>query len=260
MRPRVRLANLLLDLGRSIITLAPMVMRPDDLVAFGAESYSRPEEVAHWSSAEVLSPGLDPLENSLLEQVPVNSGQLLVLGVGGGRDAIALARLGFDVTGVDFLDVMVQTAVENAARQGVRLKGVVQEISELEMPENSYDLVWIARLMYSSVPTRKRRVKMLNRFHHALKPGGYFICTFHCDQGRRFTPWKELAKKCFALLTLGNRWYEPGDGLWSNAEFLHGFTSEAEISGEFAAGGFEVVYLNFPEKEFGGGAVLRVKK
>lgn len=83
---------------------------------------------------------------------------------------------------------------------------------------------------------------------------------FHCEKERKFTPWKELAKKIFALLTLGNRWYEPGDGLWLNAEFLHSFISEAEISGEFAAGGFEVVYLHFSEKEFSGGAVLRVKK
>jgi hypothetical protein len=46
---------------------------------------------------------------------------------------------------------------------------------------------------------------MLHRIHHALKPGGYFIGTFHCHKGRRLTPWKELAKKTFALLTLGDR-------------------------------------------------------
>ena len=128
------------------------------------------------------------------------------------------------------------------------------------MPENSYDLVWLSHRMYSSVPTRSRRLQMLRRIHHALKPGGSFMCPFVCKKGRRFPPWKELAKKIFAHLTLGNLWYESGDTLWANQEFIHIFTSEAELSGEFAAGGFEVVYLNFPETELDGGAVLRARK
>jgi SAM-dependent methyltransferase len=130
-----------------------------------------------------------------------------------GRSIIALARLGFEVTGVDFLAAMVQNAVENAAREGLRLKGLVQEFSQLEMPENSYDLMWLSDRMYSSLPTRPRRLQMLRRIHHALKPGRYFICTFYSDKERKFTPWKELAKKIFALLTLGNLRYEQGDVL-----------------------------------------------
>jgi SAM-dependent methyltransferase len=260
MRPRVRLANLLLDIGRSIITLAPMVMRPDDMVAFGAGSYAKPDELEHWSTKEVLNKGLFPLETALLEKVPVKSGDLLIMGVGGGREAIALAPLGFEVTGVDFLPAMVKNAVKNAAREGIRLKGLVQEFSALEMPENSYNLVWFSNRMYSCVPTRERRVRMLKRLHHALKPGGCFVCMFHCEKGRKFNPRKELTKKIFAIVTQGNLWYEPGDVLWANAEFLHGFSSEAELIAEFADGGFEVVYLHFLEKDYNGGAVLRVKK
>jgi 2-polyprenyl-3-methyl-5-hydroxy-6-metoxy-1,4-benzoquinol methylase len=191
-----------------------------------------------------------------LEQVPVKTGRLLLLGVGGGREAIPLARLGFEVTGVDFLPQMVQTAQENAARQGVHLEGLVQEISAVDVPPGSYDLVWLSYEMYSSVPTRQRRVRMLRHIHQALRPGGYFICTYHWQTEEMFSPKVESVRKIFALLTLGNLQYEPGDMLWSNSEFLHAFSSEDEIKSEFAAGGFAVLHLHIPETGVNGGGSI----
>lgn len=254
MRPRIILGRLLLRLGRFIQSLALMSMRPDDLVEFSRQSYAR--DVKYWGSEATVGEGLSPLESCLLEKVPLERGRALVLGVGGGRDAIPLARRGFEVTGVDFVPEMVQKAQENAARQGVKIAGLVQEISELEVPPGSYDLVWLAREMYSSIPTRHRRVKMLRRIQLALRPGGYFICTYHWETEEMFSPKVEFVRKIFALLTLGNLEYEPGDMLWNHKEFLHAFSSEAELKSEFAAGGFTVLHRHIPEIGDNGGVVL----
>jgi SAM-dependent methyltransferase len=232
-----------------------MVMRPDDLVEFGRQSYAR--DLEYWSSEKLLGQGLTPLETSLLEKIPLDRGRVLLLGLGGGRDAIPLARRGFEVTGVDFVPEMVNRALENAAREGVKLQGLVGEISSLDLPPASFDVVWLSQSMYSSIPTCKRRVEMLKRLRRFLKPGGYLNCMFFWETRIGFSPKVELARKIFSVLTLGNLWYEPGDLLWLNFEFSHGFSSEEELRSEFDAGGFVLLHLQLPDEGVAGGAVLR---
>lgn len=48
MRPRVALGRFLVRLGRFIESLAVVVMRPEDLVAFSRERYARPGSVDEW--------------------------------------------------------------------------------------------------------------------------------------------------------------------------------------------------------------------
>ena len=59
-------------------------MKPDDLIEFSRQTYSRPQHVQAWSEDSLVDSGLTPQELSLLQQVPVKSGKLLILGVGGG--------------------------------------------------------------------------------------------------------------------------------------------------------------------------------
>ena len=63
-------------------------------------------------------------------------------------------------------------------------------------------------------------------------------------------------RKIFALLTIGNLCYEPGDILWGNKEFIHAFSSDLELKSELTDGGFEVLDLYLPENGVEGGALL----
>lgn len=49
------------------------------------------------------------------EKIPLKQGRVLVLCMGGGREAIALAQRGFEVVGVDFVPEVLEKARENAA-------------------------------------------------------------------------------------------------------------------------------------------------
>jgi SAM-dependent methyltransferase len=256
MRIRVSLGSFMIRLGGFIQSLALMVMKPDDLVEFSRQRYAQPKQLTYWTSENMVERGLNLLEDAFLAKVPFKTGRLLLLYVGGGRDAIPLAQLGFNVTGIDFLPEMVQQAQENAARHGVHLEGEVQDVTNLILPEQTYDLIWIANSMYSAVPWRATRVEMLRRLHRALKPGGYFFCSFYWEERPETSPRAELARKIFAFLTMGNLWYEPGDKIWPNGEFLHTFVSEAELQSEFADGGFTTLHLQIPKSETEGGALL----
>ncbi len=253
---RIRAARFLIRASRLIESLSAMVMRPDDLIEFGRQTYARPHRVAEWSHDDLVQEGLSPDEQILLKKLPLKQGRLLVLCVGGGREAIPLAQAGFAVTGVDFVAAMIEQAKANAEKAGLRIEGLVQEISRLDVPPESYDAVWLSAAMYSCVPTGQRRIAMLKRIRRALRPGAFFLCQFHCG-GEPLDPRRERLKRAFALLTHGNFTYEPGDMLWGDSEFVHRFQSEAELRAEFIAGGFAVEDLHIVEGLTRGDAILR---
>ncbi len=98
---------------------------------------------------------------------------------------------------------------------------------------------------------------MLQRIGKAMRPGGYFLCQFHWDKKSGLSPRVDFAGKVLSFLTGGNLSYEKGDELFALGVFTHAFSAEDELRSEFQEGGFEVDYLEFPQKGIRGGGVLR---
>src|SRR5665648_58326 len=220
---RIGLARFLLKLGAFIQTLPVVVMRPDDLVEFSRQTYAKPNDVESWAEDTLVDAGLSADELDLLAALPATTGDLLLLGVGGGREAVPPAKMGFKVTGVDYVPAMVDRARENLTRRGISMQGLVQEISQLGVPAATYDVVWLSRAMYSCIPTRARRVDMVRRIARSLKPGGFFLCQFHWNPRIQPTRKEQLVRRMVAAGTLGNLHFQPGDMLWHNIEFVHAF-------------------------------------
>ena len=251
---RVALARFLLRLGNLVRSTAVVVMKPDDLVAFSRQTYARPHNVEAWAEDALVDAGLGADELDLLADLPVKGGDLLLLGVGGGREAVPLARMGYRVTGVDYVAVLAERAKQNARQRGVAIETLVQEISQLDVPAGAYDVVWLSSSMYSCVPTQARRVGMVRRIARALKPGGAFLCQFHWDPRPR-SPHKERLLRLVAACTLGNLAYEEGDMLWGDVEFVHAFSSEDALRMELEAGGLSVLQIRTSPASLRGGAL-----
>ena len=254
---RIRLARSLLRLGAFIQSLPVVVMTPDDLVEFSRASYARSQMIESWANDAVVDSGLTCEEEDLVASVPAKTGKLLLLGVGGGREAIPLARAGFQVTGIDYVPAMVEKAKENAARRGVRIDGLVQDMAHLDVDPSAFDVVWLSSAAYSCVPTRARRVDMVRRIGRALKPGGFFLFQFHRGPGLPPSRKSQFVRRLIAACTFGNRAYEEGDVLWGNAEFLHAFTSEDQVRSELEEGGLSVVCFQTERNPVRCGAVGR---
>ena len=254
---RVNLGRALISLGNFIQSLPVMVMRPDDLVEFSRQTYARSHNVEAWSEDELVDSGLTPDEIEMAQAFNTKKGALLLLGLGGGREAIPFAKMGFQVTGVDYIPAMVENSIENAAKRGVHIEGIVQEISSLDVQEKTFDVVWISRHMYSCIPTRNRRVEMVRRIALALKPGGIFLCQFQWNPRPKSAGTGEVVRRMVALFTLGNLDYEPGDILWQNVEFVHAFSSEDTIHSELEEGGLSVVRLQTSPTSIRGWAVAK---
>ena len=102
-------------------------------------------------------------------------GRALDLACGEGRNAIWLARQGWDVTGVDFSGVAVRKARRMAAEAGVAARFVQADLAEHVPEPGSADLV---ALMYLQVP-EPLRAAVLERAAAALRPGGTLLWVAH---------------------------------------------------------------------------------
>lgn len=238
---RISVARYLIHFGKFLQSLPVVIMKPDDLIEFSRQTYAQPSDVESWAEAGFVDSGLQQDEQQLADDLPVKQGQLLLLGVGGGREAIPLSKMGFQVTGVDFIEASVEQAKINALRHGENINGLVQEISRLNVPPDTYDVVWLSRALYSSVPTRKRRLALLGTISQSLKSSGRLVCQYHQDPSLNWSKKAVFIRRLVAALTCGNRDYEPGDLLWFDIEFIHAFSSADQVKSELEAAGFEAL-------------------
>lgn len=253
------LGKFFLRMARFLRSLPVVVMKSDDLIRFSQETYLNPSFRNEWTGDTITDSGLQADEQNLYEQLPNQTGRMLVLGIGGGREAIFFGRRGFQVEGIDFIPEMVNCALENAKRRGIDIKAQVQEISQLRLPSNCYDVVWFTRPLYSCIPARKKRIHMLAALGDSLKTGGCIGCQFHWDPLARLNKKEIFIRRLIAILTLGNFSWQPGDMLWGGVEFSHAFSSKNEVLEEFNQAGFLVAYSDFYDHSPRGCAVL-VKK
>jgi SAM-dependent methyltransferase len=106
-------------------------------------------------------------------------GKALDLAMGEGRNAVFLAKQGFQVTGCDISEVAVHRCQNLAREAGVRVQGFVVDLTTYTIRENYYDVILcFYYLQRSLIPDIKR----------GLRPGGmivYQTCTIDQLQYRR---------------------------------------------------------------------------
>lgn len=134
------------------------------------------QEVERWNrilTAENPRFNTDP-NAFLVEMVRGRApGAALDVGMGQGRNAIYLARQGWNVTGFDPADQAVALARRQAAAAGVTLTTFTQGHEEFQFGSERWDLVVLSYVMVRPI---------LDKVHAALKPGGLVVLeAFHRD-------------------------------------------------------------------------------
>jgi len=187
---------------------------PERLLVQMATKYNQEQEVIY--AAEQVEEGLEEIEQWLVEGPMARRGCVLDVGCGAGREAVALARLGYQVVGIDIASRMVEAAQHNAAQRGLEIVFMTLAAQEVTPQLGSFDYVLTTPGFYQCVPTRTMRVQTLRALSSALKPAGILFLS---------APWYVL---------WGRAGYRPGlraklvDGLRYLHRVLPGehFTSE----------------------------------
>ncbi len=102
-------------------------------------------------------------------------GRALDLACGEGQNAIWLASLGWDVTGVDYSEVAIAKAHARAERDGVDVTFTCADLVEYLPTRSAYDLVVV---LYLHIPSAAR-ASVHAKAAAALAPGGTFLLLGH---------------------------------------------------------------------------------
>ena len=219
------------------------VPRSEDFVARTRQFYADAGHVA--ASAKHGAGSLRPHERAYIERVTPGAGAALVLGCGWGREAIGLASLGWQVVGVDSSPGLVEAAQANAAQSGVRVHWLCQDLSGGFALGRAFDLICLFGYVYSLIPGRARRIRLLSACRQHLKPDGVCVLDFPLDgQASAQARWAHRWRRRLAWLVRGNRELQLGDRWTAGALLIHRFASVGEISDEAAAAGLDLEARN----------------
>ncbi|QWI72508.1 class I SAM-dependent methyltransferase [Bacillus mycoides] len=124
-----------------------------------------------------------PDENlvSYFEKKLLNSGKVLELGCGPGRNAIYFSENGCLVDAVDLSKESIHWATERAKEKNVNVNFIHDNIFDLQIEEGTYDIVYDSGCFHHIAP--HRRMGYINLVKKALKPGGYFAITCFVQGG-----------------------------------------------------------------------------
>lgn len=111
-----------------------------------------------------------PLLLRAIETLP--PGSALELACGAGRNAIALARRGWNVTAIDVSPVAIELLHERARNAKVEIDARVDDLEspDFRLPRNRYDLVCDFYFLARDLFPQMRR---------AVRPGGRFVGSIH---------------------------------------------------------------------------------
>lgn len=130
----------------------------------------------------------NPAPNALLVDVvrDLPPGRALDVNMGEGRNALHLAQLGWEVTGIDLADQALAYAQARAADLGVTLRTMVADSTTYDWGRAAWDLLV---LCYADEQAHLARVR------EALRPGGLLVFeNFHADvnQARGIPPGEQI--------------------------------------------------------------------
>ncbi len=104
-------------------------------------------------------------------------GRALDVAMGTGRNALYLASLGYDVTGIDVSGVAVARCREEAVRLGLRVEAIQADLESYEMASDVYDLV---------IDFYYLQRELAPHLTAALRPGGVLVFESFTTEQRRF--------------------------------------------------------------------------
>ena len=108
--------------------------------------------------------------------------RVLCLAEGEGRNAVHLARLGFDVVAVDSSSAGMLKAQKLAAEHNVSIKTVVADLAEFDFEHEAYDAVVS---IFCHLPVALRQ-QVHSKVVSALKPGGLFLLEAYTPDQLKF--------------------------------------------------------------------------
>ena len=145
-----------------------------------------------------------------------NKGTLLDLGCGQGRDAIALARLGYKVLGIDNSKVGINQMNAIAKEENLALQGEVADIYTYNRI-GEFDVILLDSMFHFAKRDKEKEIALLQKIGADLKAGAICIVCIQ-DTGDKVQTLNRVLDHVNSLKRLAN---ESFDYVFEDAESGH---------------------------------------
>jgi len=137
-----------------------------------------------FSASQIISyyskPRLHLSEKKLFKKYLIRKGKVLDLCCGAGRVAIPLAKMGFDVIGIDINPKMIKAANKIKKKYNIKnVKFVCKDASLMKIKKNYFDYILIMNNSLEHIVSETKRKSVIKKAYDSLKNGGFFITSFH---------------------------------------------------------------------------------
>lgn len=119
-------------------------------------------------------------------------GKVLDLGCGQGRDAIPIARLGFEVTGIDNSKVGIDQMIQISNSENLKITGLVGNIYIFDNYQD-FDIVLLDSVFHFEKHDKQREVDLISKIARDIKNNG-LICVCIQDTGYKVKVLEETIK------------------------------------------------------------------
>jgi hypothetical protein len=185
--------------------------------------------------------GLMPWEESALDRFFVGCRSLLVGAAGGGREVLALARRGYEVTAFDCSSHLLDRCRRLAADEGLTVSAAVSPPDRVPEGVGRHHGAIVGWGGYMHIPGLTARVEFLGEIRSHLVPAGPLLLSFFSSRQRsRSDRWVAGIARRVRRIRGSSDSVEVGDRLAGT--FDHRFTEE-EIESELESAGFEMVHF-----------------
>ena len=103
-------------------------------------------------------------------------GQVLDMGCGQGRDSLALAKLGYKVSGIDSSKVGIEQMLKKAKKSKLKLTTIIDDFFTF-VPKRKYDVILLDSILHFYKKDTPKETEFLQRIFNYVKKDG-LICVF----------------------------------------------------------------------------------
>jgi 2-polyprenyl-3-methyl-5-hydroxy-6-metoxy-1,4-benzoquinol methylase len=128
-------------------------------------------------------------------QSPANRPDVLDLGCGLGRHAIAFAQAGFNVTAIDASETAIAHLRERTEELGLEIDARTQDLFDASLPTGSFDIVLSYNVIYHG--HRELFFQAIEHVRALLRPAGLFFFTCPTRQDGKYGFGQQVAPHTF---------------------------------------------------------------
>lgn len=214
------------------------VLRREALLEINSAYYSRSKK---YKDPGYNKSGFLGWERTMIARYFQNCKRFLVVGAGGGREVMALRRLGYEVDGFECNCELIPVANALLEEEGLNPSVRFAAPDTFAIGEVIYDGLIVGWGAYMLIQGRHNRIALVRKMRSTIGTGAPLFVSFfvRSADARWFFVTKAIGNGFRRLL--GRENIELGDAL--EPEYVHYFTKD-EIAAELREGGFVLEYYS----------------